>query len=106
MSGFFASDTFETLMGGLILLFVLALAIKMGPLRFIGEMLAHLAFKIVFLVVAIGVLFVFIDTEISQSLGGIDTALYLIFGAPFVLIVIGIVQAWRKPKPEDDDDNR
>lgn len=66
MNDLLTSETFETVMGGLILLFLLALAIKIGPLRFIGETLAHLAFKVTFVVLYPDVWF---EASLTDAMG-------------------------------------
>ena len=92
-------------MGGLIVLSIIALAIKIGPLRFIGEMLAHLAFKVIFVVLAVGVLYLFASTEMGEALGGVSTGLVLVFAAPFVFLIIGLVQWMLKKKSDAGEQN-
>ena len=92
MTAIITSETSQTVLGGIIVLFVLALVIKVGPLRFLGEMLAHLAFKIIFVLLAFGVLYLFANTQMGEALGGLSTGLVLVFAAPFVFLIIGLVQ--------------
>ena len=106
MADFFESDVFETVIGGLIVLLVIALAIKMGPLRFFGEMLAHLAFKIVFLVVGFGILILFAQTGIGGAVGGVETGLIVIIVLPFLwLIGVGIHRLLRRKAKAYDEDS-
>ena len=110
MIDFMTTDTFETIMGGLIVLFVVALAIKMGPLRFLGEMMAHLVIKIGFVVMAFGVLLLFANTGIGEALGGVGTGLIVVFAAPFVLLIGAGMHALMRGSPnagsKDDKQDR
>ena len=103
MAEFFDSDVFETIIGGVIVLVVIALAIRMGPLRFLGEMLAHLAFKILFVVMALGLLVLFAQTGIGQALGGVGTGLIVIFALPFLWLMGVGLHGWLRRKPDASD---
>ena len=67
MTDFVTGETFQTIMGGVIVLFLIAPAIKMGPLRFLGEMLVNLVFKVLFLAVAFGILITLVFVYLWRS---------------------------------------
>ena len=102
MTEFLASDAFETIMGGVIVIFVIALAIKMGPLRFLGEMLVHFIIKVVFVILVFGLLFLFARTGIGEKLGGVGTGLVVLLGLPFVWLAVSLVRAWLMRSPASD----
>lgn len=110
MPDFLNSEVFQTAMGAVILLFILVLALKIGPLRFVGEMLAQVAINILFIVIAVGVLFLFAATEIGQSMGGVGTGLIVVLALPFILLIVSLAQSWRKRHSNQDtkatDDDR
>ena len=96
MAEFVASEAVATAMGAGILSFLLVFALKIGPLRFLGEMLAQFAFQALFLALAVFVLFLFATTGIGEKLGGIETGLIIVLTTPFVLLVVSLVRAWLK----------
>ena len=105
MTDFVTGETFQTIMGGVIVLFLIAPAIKMGPLRFLGEMLANLVFKVLFLAVAFGILIVFARTDIGEALGGVGTALVVIFALPFLWLIGVGIHVWFRRRSKADVEN-
>ncbi|MFK7943884.1 MAG: hypothetical protein AB8B85_13360 [Paracoccaceae bacterium] len=103
MTELLESEAFGTVMGGILLLGLVVLVWKAGPLRVLGELAAHAVFTFVALVVAGLILWFFAVTTIGQSLGGIATGVTLILISPFIMIAVGIVQSMLAGKKKKDD---
>ena len=110
MMAFLESDTFATVMGGIIILFLLALVWKVGPLRVLGDILGHAAVTAGFIILAVLTFLFFAETGIGQRLGGVETGLYVVFIGPFVLLALSLLAAFVWPRKRSDgkdtsDDN-
>ena len=108
MSDFLLSETFGTVMGGIIILFLLALAWKVGPLRVLGDILGHALATAAFIILVIGIFLFFAETGLGQRLGGVETGLYVVFIGPFVLLAVSLLMAFlwpRKSKKQEEPEN-
>ena len=104
MSGFLSEVNFETVLGGLIILFVIALIFRNGILWFLGEMAVQALGIIGFAIYLIVIFWFFVSTAIGQALGGIDTAIWMAILTPVILIVGGII--WARVFPSKDKDTQ
>lgn len=106
MTDFIETEYFETIMGALVLLIVLLAAWQMGPLRIIGEIFAHLAMNVLFLVVIVA-LGAFFMTDVGQALGGLYSWFVVILGAPVLILVggllTGVCSRWRRGGDDTGD---
>jgi len=103
MTDIMATDMVETVMGGLILVVFLVMVWRLGPLRILGELLAHAAMNLLFLAAIVG-LGMFFVTDIGQVLGGLDTWFGLVLGVPVLVLLIGLFLGGRSWWSRGSDD--
>ncbi len=104
MNEFLTGDTFGTIMGGVIILFLLVLAWKVGPR---GQGLFRFSFGIENggqVDAAVGVFLFFAETAVGQRLGGVGTGLIVILVGPFVLLGASLLAVILGPRKKSDRD--
>lgn len=108
MSDLLNEDLVGTVLGAVVILFLIMLAWNVGPLRVLGEIAGHAAMTFAFVVFAVGTVVFFAETEIGRLLGGISTAVVLILASPFILLAGGFAWAfvarWRRKDKQSDSD--